>query len=721
MRRAGLLQLGVVMCLAAAAAGCATPRAPSQRPEPDEPVLAPDKSLPPERAAFADALAHYAVGISAEWGDGSAISNFLRAAELDPENEELQFRVALMLVRDQRGEEACEIVKRLADRRSASARAQVFAAVIHRITGRQDEALRYYRRAIRVDPGDPVPYLEIAAMLARAGRFQDALDLLQSGLERAREKQDLVRMTGQILVRRASALQDPQAAARSAREGLSIFEPLVSRGPRDEATLLHLAMLYNISGQLGKALETIEQVERLKSPDAQWRLSLLTAMVRQIEAPAAVLAMARLADEQPTNVFRQIMLGHLHEMATDPTAAEAAYRRALELEPGDVTAILRLSLLLLSQQRNQDAQTLLEDAIRRRPENNRLIEMLAYTRLGQNQLEEALSLFEQLRDRFREGEQSPLVPYFNVTHALVALHAGRIDLAVRLIDDELKNNSDFLELITRAIMRETDPKRRQTGLDALRQLAEVEPDNPYVFLYQGLLAGHMKRYEEAAAAFERAESLARESDLADDILTASFYFWYGAARERLGQIDEAAALFKKCIEMAPTPERLQDYNAWVDALNYLAYMWAERGLNLDEALRLVNRALEISPDNAAYIDTRGWIYFMQGRYEEAREEIERAISLMPDDPTLTDHLGDIYEKLGILEEAVDWWTKSFRLDPENEKVAEKLRRNGVNVDAIRAELEAARSREQPSESPPAIPPVLPVLQGDDEEPTGETE
>src|SRR5690606_41023281 len=68
-------------------------------------------------------------------------------------------------------------------------------------------------------------------------------------------------------------------------------------------------------------------------------------------------------------------------------------------------------------------------------------------------------------------------------------------------------------------------------------------------------------------------------------------------------------------------------------------------LELERGLELVNRALEIQPDNPAYIDTRGWIYFMMGRYPEARDEIERAIALMPDDPTLTDHLVDIYEKL----------------------------------------------------------------------------
>ncbi|MCZ7592709.1 MAG: tetratricopeptide repeat protein [Kiritimatiellae bacterium] len=116
-------------------------------------------------------------------------------------------------------------------------------------------------------------------------------------------------------------------------------------------------------------------------------------------------------------------------------------------------------------------------------------------------------------------------------------------------------------------------------------------------------------------------------------------------------------------------------------------MNAERGRELDRGLVLITEALEARPDNAAYIDTRGWIYFMQGNYAEARDDIERANSLMPNDPTVTDHLGDIYEKLGVIEEAVDWWKKSFLLDPENEKVAEKLTRQNVDLAPLRKETE----------------------------------
>ncbi|MEO1368758.1 MAG: tetratricopeptide repeat protein, partial [Acidobacteriota bacterium] len=79
---------------------------------------------------------------------------------------------------------------------------------------------------------------------------------------------------------------------------------------------------------------------------------------------------------------------------------------------------------------------------------------------------------------------------------------------------------------------------------------------------------------------------------------------------------------------------------------YLGYTWAERGENLDEALGLIQRAVAADPDNGAYVDSLGWVYYQLGRFHEARPHLEWAARLEPDDATVHEHLGDLYAALG---------------------------------------------------------------------------
>ena len=92
-----------------------------------------------------------------------------------------------------------------------------------------------------------------------------------------------------------------------------------------------------------------------------------------------------------------------------------------------------------------------------------------------------------------------------------------------------------------------------------------------------------------------------------------------------------------------------------NAMNYLGYMWADINRNLDEAAKHITKANELSPDNASYVDSLGWLYFRQGKYTEALAELQRAAELMKDEPdsTIHEHIGDTHHKLGQADEARD--------------------------------------------------------------------
>ena len=155
-------------------------------------------------------------------------------------------------------------------------------------------------------------------------------------------------------------------------------------------------------------------------------------------------------------------------------------------------------------------------------------------------------------------------------------------------------------------------------------------------------------------------------------LSARFFYLYGSACEQAGESAEAERIFLRCIALYPDSHAV---------LNYLAYMWAEQGVKLDEALDLVLRAIEKDAANAAYIDTLGWVYYKQKRYDLAVKHLQRAFDLVDNDPTIANHLGDAFYAQNQMEMAAILWRISLTLDPKNAALVEKLERHGITPPA----------------------------------------
>ena len=209
------------------------------------------------------------------------------------------------------------------------------------------------------------------------------------------------------------------------------------------------------------------------------------------------------------------------------------------------------------------------------------------------------------------------------------------------------------------------------AINTLRKGQRILPDNVYILLALAQMHSIEDDHLSAMKIYARTSALVTEQ--ADIEFNPSFYLYYGAACERAGYYADAEALFESCI---------QEYPESHEVLNYLAYMWAEQGRNLDEALQYVSRALEHDSENGAYLDTRGWIHFRMGDFKNALVHIEKASSFYPRDATINDHLGDTWSALGDRGRAIHHWTESYRFDSENDTVAMKLEANGVDLKLI---------------------------------------
>jgi Flp pilus assembly protein TadD len=158
---------------------------------------------------------------------------------------------------------------------------------------------------------------------------------------------------------------------------------------------------------------------------------------------------------------------------------------------------------------------------------------------------------------------------------------------------------------------------------------------------------------------------AYEEGLALDEGHKDLHFQLGVAFEKMGRFDQAVAEFRRVIVLDPKH---------AEAYNYVGYMLAEKGIRLDEAQRLIQKALELEPENGYYIDSLGWAYYQQGRYSDAVRELRRAVELTrgKEDAVIYDHLGEAYLKAGDEPAALSAWEKALELDPTNESVRQKV-------------------------------------------------
>lgn len=201
--------------------------------------------------------------------------------------------------------------------------------------------------------------------------------------------------------------------------------------------------------------------------------------------------------------------------------------------------------------------------------------------------------------------------------------------------------------------------RRDEAISRLRNIIVSNPDNIDALGTLGDILRYDERWNEAADVYSQLISNI-DGDRPRDW---RFYYVRGITYERSDQWELAEADFLKALELNPE----QPY-----VLNYLGYSWVDRGLNLDEALEMIDRAVARLPRDGYIIDSLGWAYYKLGRVDEAIVELERALKYMPNDPEINDHLGDAYWVAGRQREAMFQWRIAIDVD-EDGKVSERAK------------------------------------------------
>ena len=286
-----------------------------------------------------------------------------------------------------------------------------------------------------------------------------------------------------------------------------------------------------------------------------------------------------------------------------------------------------------------------------------------YDRLKQN--EEAIALYQGVPDA------SPLKTTADIQIAQLLSNLGKTAQSQKVLADIVADH----------------PKDE----DALTALGNAQRDD--------------KHFTEAAATYTKALEASRKPEK----LEWPLYYFRGISYERGKEWPKAIADFRKALVLYPDQPLV---------LNYLGYSWVDRGENLDEAFKMLHKAVEARPSDGYIVDSLGWADYKLGKYEDATKELERAIDLKPGDPTINDHLGDAYWRIGRKLEAHFQWNHARDLGPEpddKKKILEKIAHGlpdapkPVSADASKPEpsdpAKDEASKPDPKPDAPATPPV----------------
>lgn len=617
---------------------------------------------------FNQALAHYSQGLlyEMELDLEEANRSFKQAIELDPRYQDSYLRTAYNYIRLQEPDKALEVINRLAQRGPKSPNAFLWQAKVSLAADRLEAAEAAYRKALRLDRKNTGAYVELTTLLLSENREDDAIELLTDGLDQVDDPALLLAHLGHIYLKRASLSNDQTAVLRYRDQAISLYEQALKKRPQDTKLLQQLGEMYMINQDMENAARIYTRLVPLTPEDPQSRQKLALALIASGKQEKAVQTLEQMVNQGPANPRVYFYLGELYQQLGDNENAILNYR--LAAKAGDTpmaAAYIKLALLQVETDKDEAETTLLE-ATAALPAEIRLHEMLAYYYLNRKEYAKAVPVFKTTAKLFSSQGINP-EPNFFLYHAMALQFSGDFEKAAQALVSGIDGSPELLDAYAQFALLEREHEQRRAGLKMLTEIANRLEDSIPAYIYIGLMHNREEQYEEAIESFEKVVTLHQGQGKKAEPLSSAFYFWYAAARERLKQYDAAEVLFEQCI--AANEEHAEAYN-------YLAYMWAERAVNLDKAEVYVRKALDLDPENGAFLDTLGWIFYQRGQYNEALIHIQKASTLIPDDPTIIEHLGDIALKQNRPEDAVNFWKQSYKDDPENEVLRNKILAQG---------------------------------------------
>ena len=402
---------------------------------------------------------------------------------------------------------------------------------------------------------------------------------------------------------------------------------------------------------------------------------------------AAIEVYEQLVRLHPESAILQYQLALTLARIDDSDGAKAALNKVLELDPTYSRARYLMGLVLFEDNQNAEALPYLQAHVAADAEDVAAQQTLAAVlgRLGQN-----AQAIEVLRALIAAGKGQPID---QIALAYLLLRDAQYDQAHDAVPAE---GAPIVATLLRSIARKHAGQPYREVLDTLDKVdgdldiegTEIVLELMHLFRNEdagAYLAQELKALVDEGVASKSLETLLarvylgmEQSKQAEEVLLGVLdkyepdkwtHYYLALAYEELDEFEKLEAQLKASLELDPNDP---------DVLNYLGYSYAEQNVKLDDAQDLLQKAIQVDPENGYYLDSLGWVYYRKQNAEQAIFLIRKAIqSMTTDDAILRDHLGDAYLLRGDVTKALAEWRRALRLDPTLESVQEKINANDV--------------------------------------------
>jgi tetratricopeptide (TPR) repeat protein len=481
------------------------------------------------------------------------------------------------------------------------------------------QAEQEYWKAATSDPSNEPLVLDLSRRLLRDKENERAIELLKKAAGQTNASGLLSAWLG------IAYLQAGQT-----NSAIDADKTAIHKSPNNLLPYQNLSQIYFQKGETNEAIKIIDQAAGQPKTPPEFDLGLAEVYMRFARDQV-------LSDK----AAREKIMGVLERAGKSKTDNPILLQRIADL-------------YFLFGEPNK-AEPFYSEILKEYPDAPGVRERLANIYFRSDQKAKAAEVLEGLR------RSNPTDPSTYYLLGSLAYEGKDLQKATEYFDTAMKLNPDFEPIYYDLAGLKIAAHKPDEALAVLEKARAKFKLNFVLEFYSGIALSVLERYSEALSHLTSAELIAKTSE--PERLNTIFYHQLGSTYERSGNIEDAEKAFKKCLELTPND---------AESLNYLGYMWADKGVHLEEARTMIEKAVKLEPNNAAFLDSLAWVLFKLNKAAEGLEWIEKAVAHSEKvDPTLYEHWGDIEAELQHFEKAREAWNKSLEAEP-NEKIKKKL-------------------------------------------------
>lgn len=429
------------------------------------------------------------------------------------------------------------------------------------------------------------------------------------------------------------------------KKAFDTAEKIIELDGENPKTTNYIATFYLVASQPERAKELWNKTLEL-DPDNETATVYLAAYYysdNKLEESAEYWN--KFLEQQPDSAVGYLQLGMVQERLNMTEDALKSYDKVIELKPEAREAYLSKARIYENTKEIRLAIAEYEKYVEVFPDNLYVLMYLGRCYFENGEYEKARNAFLKSKKGL-SGADSEMSSYWL---GVIYEKMGSIDKAASEFEFLASKQPDNISVLAR-LGYYYSLLKQYSNADKKFQLAySKEPLNYEISYLRGLNFIDWKKYDKAIKSFETVVNLKPDFDDA--------YFFLGNAFDKNGNFEGAEKAFLQSLEINPDHTR---------SMNYLGYSYADRNIKLAEAEILLNRAVTLEPANGAYLDSLGWLYYRNGRYEEAKKYIVTAANITRDQ-LIYEHLGDVYVELGKLSDA--WIAYALSSDSGGSKSA----------------------------------------------------